>query len=306
LSTVLVIVMVALGEAHTPATEAMMLALRASLGGSPVLVREGAPPDGPALAELAHAEGATMVASIRWTDADRAHAAIRAFITSPGTFVDRELVFGPSDDPRERGRAVGLVLATLVPEPARPPVVAAAAVSPPPAPPEPAPERWTVEAAAIAALGIPGPGGGIGGAVAVRRRLSPHWAARAGGRAWVGEVATAQASSRTLAGGLGLAGLLTPPAARLGLEVRLDLLIIDESLAHFSQDDPAPVRRGRVLPGGDLLAELALRLSGGASLTLAAGAITQAGTTEIFVHGARVAALPAVRVIAEAGLRVRL
>jgi hypothetical protein len=300
--TFVVLVMVAVGEAQSPATQALALAVRAGLGGSQVLIREGDEPDGSRLAELAHAQGAALAASVRWSEEPRPRAAVRAYVTASGAVVERELVFDPADDPRERGRTVGLVLASLVPEP--PPPVAIAAAPAPPAPPEAA--RWHLEAAAAGVMGVTGDGGGVGGALGLRLRLSPRWSARAGARGWLGEVGSAQASSRALAGGLGLGVLLTPPAARLGLEVHLDLLALGESLAHFSEDDPAPVRLGRVQPGATLMTELVIPLAGGAAVTLGIGALGVPGVTDVFVDAVRVTTLPRLRLLAQGGLRVGL
>jgi hypothetical protein len=90
------------------------------------------------------------------------------------------------------------------------------------------------------------------------------------------------------------------------LGLRADALLVEQSLSHFSGDDPAPVRRGHILPGADLLAEAELRISAGASLVFSAGAEVVFGRAEVFVRGIRVAVLPPLRVVAEGGLRIRL
>jgi hypothetical protein len=299
-----VLVLVANGEAQTPAVEALARAVRGGLGaGAVVRVREAAPPASEeALGDAA--DDASTVAAIHWLDSERMHASLRIRVAGSRQVIERELVFSAVDAPEERGRTLGLLIVALVPEPA-PPVPVPVAERP--AEPRAGPPRFSLAAGATAAVGMGGRGGGLGGTAAAGLRLGTRWELRLMGLARAAEVSEAQASSRTLGAGVGvdvqaLAQHLPWPALR----IRFDALLCHQSLSHFSMDDPAPVRQGRTLPGGHLMAELSWPVSGGASLTLAGGAEALLGTIDVSVGGETVTALAPMRLLIEAGLRVGL
>jgi hypothetical protein len=272
--------------------------------------------DAAELGERARAAGARTAARVSWTDADRLAARLQVFEIEAGRVSTRTVVFEASDAPAERGRTLGLLLASVLepeasgggdrapplPVPARaPPATIAPAATPAP------PERWAVDAAAEGGLAVGGAGSGVGGTAGVRwarwRRLS----LRVGGRARFGEVGVAQASSTAYAFAAGAVVGIVPsqPGRRLALRLRLDALLLHESLTHLSSDDPAPVRRGRFLPGAAALAEVTWSLSPSVALMLAAGTEVAFGRTEVYVHDVVVTTLPPLRLLAQGGLLAR-
>jgi len=86
---------------------------------------------------------------------------------------------------------------------------------------------------------------------------------------------------------------------------RAELMLMYESLTHFSADDPVPVRKGGILPGGAALLEAEWRISTSAALHLAVGLEAAFGVTRVLVRGREVAHLAPIRGVLEAGLRAR-
>jgi hypothetical protein len=78
--------------------------------------------------------------------------------------------------------------------------------------------------------------------------------------------------------------------------------LLYESISHLSSDDPEPVRRGRLVPGASVVAELYWSLSPAVSLLLAAGPEVAFGTTHVFVHQSEVAELGPLRLVIQAGV----
>ena len=121
--------------------------------------------------------------------------------------------------------------------------------------------RWALDAVGEQGFAFGGFGTGAGGAIGVRWVLSPRLAFRAGVRGRFGDVGAAQASSRALAASLGGVITLLPTrtdrvgaseraakGGHFGLGLRVDALLLNESLSHLSTDDPSPVRTGRWMP----------------------------------------------------------
>jgi hypothetical protein len=120
-----------------------------------------------------------------------------------------------------------------------------------------------------------------------------------------GEVAPAQATSRVIVGGAGLAWQpwLDAPH-RWAVGARIDALVVHHDLGHLSADDPDVAHLSRFLPGLDLAVEGAFRFSDRAAFVVAAGTEIALGTTEVRVHDRLVASLPPARLLGELGLRV--
>jgi opacity protein-like surface antigen len=118
-----------------------------------------------------------------------------------------------------------------------------------------------------------------------------------------GSIPEAQSTTRTLEVGMGLGFELLPEASRWLLGVRTDAMVSYFQAAHLSEDDPAPDRQSRFLPGADLLVEAGFRLTGALSLYAGAGVAAMFGTTSIYTHGEQVAVVPAFRMVGELGLR---
>ncbi len=265
--------------------------------------------------ERRHA-GARAAARVTWLDDAHLRADVAVCLEPPAQH--QTITFAPSDPLPERGRALGVVVAyhlvtppqeTASPEPSPPQARAPATVAvPAPAAGAGEPRRWALEA--FAALGLPfgGDGAGFGGGLGLRWRGEERWGARVGARLRGAEIGAAQASYSGWALAAGVTRRLGPPAAGWipGLSVRAEGLLLYEVLTHYSSDDPAPVRRGRLLPALSALLEATFRLTGSAALYLNAGAEVATGPTEILVQKSKVAELAPWRAVAEAGFRTHL
>jgi len=325
LAAVSVLVIVASGEPADGSTQAMEQALRGALGREvEVAVRsasEGASDE--SLVATANNEHAALLVVVAWSERPR-RATLRIVKPTDGRWTDREIRFDSADVATERGRTVGFALASMVPEdalsppPDRPPTPApSSSAIPPPsataarpaeaqAPPYlPGPNPLALEAAALAVTAPGGYGGGLGGVFAVRVPLAGAFAVRGAMSVRGGEVAPAQATSRVIVGGAGVAWQPWLDARRRwALGARFDALVIHHDLGHLSEDDPEIAHLSRFLPGFDVAIEGGYRFADRAAFVGAAGTEVALGTTDVVVREHQVASLPPVRVLAELGLRV--
>lgn len=164
---VVVVVMVAAGDAADPETRAMVRTLERSLEqGSTVLVQEtSSVPSDLAAEAAARAQSAESVVVIAWPGRFRARVRVRS---TSGTWATREMQFSPGDQPDERGRTVGLIAATMVPGELGPP--------PPPPPPPPPTPRGAIGVDLLAAPGLDSNAWGLGfGARGGARVIGPLW-----------------------------------------------------------------------------------------------------------------------------------
>ncbi len=174
-----------------------------------------------------------------------------------------------------------------------------------PPPPPPISRGWSMELGILGALGLHGPAAGLGGTAGMRWHASTRWSFHLGGRARVGQLQLAQASAVTLGLGPGAICRLWPDGpSRTSLSARADLLVVHESVSRFSSQQTTLVRKGHLRPGANALLELDFRVTDSALFGLAAGVEGVLARTDVVVHGARVAVLPPLRLITEAGLRV--
>jgi hypothetical protein len=253
--------------------------------------------------------GARAAARVAWLDDLHLQAEV-AFCGQPP--VQRQTIrFAASDPLAERGRALGVVIAyrlVTAPPDATPAETAPAPVARAPAADLPEPRRWSLEAFAAVAVPVGGDGAGFGGGLGLRWRGEERWGARVGARLRGAEIGAAQASYSGWAFAAGVTRRIGPPPAGWvpGLSLRAEGLLLYEALTHYSSDDPAPVRRGRLLPAVSALLEATFRLTGNAALYLNAGAEVATGPTEILVRRSKVAELAPWRAVAEAGFRTHL
>lgn len=115
---VVLVVLVAAGDARDGAIDAMARVARDALGaGATVAIREfpRLPSDDEALAtaEVLHA---TAVAEVSWADAQHLHARLHAYVEGAPRWVDRQIGFDPVDAPSERGRTLGFAVVSMLPE----------------------------------------------------------------------------------------------------------------------------------------------------------------------------------------------
>lgn len=320
LAAVTVVVVVAAGEADDPSTPAIEQALRTALGAdASIAVRTSDDVETPG------GDGAPLVGVVTWSDRQRR---VTIHFTNPrdGRSSDREIRFDASDAPAERGRAVGFALASMVPaeELVRPGEPRPTNVAPaPPAPQSPIPTSTppatpsetsvappranglALDATAVATTAVGGYGGGLGGTFAFRVPLLGAVGARVALGARGGEVRPAQATSRVFVGAVGLTWQpWLDSRRRWAAGARVDALVLNHQLSHFSDDDPESVPLSRFVPGFDAAIEAAFRFSDRALLVAAVGPEVALGKTEIIVRGREVATLSPVRIFGEMGVRV--
>jgi hypothetical protein len=321
----LVVVLIAQGRGD-PMAAAFERAVRGVLGPEArieIATSELDPPDDESAARAGSADG---VVELSWS-AQRAR--INCWVVDEKRWVEREISFGASE-PRseretlERGRLLGLTVATMFAEEAEAPREVAPALpeanapAPPIQPvvmklrdgPEPTKDggretKRGLEFAGTASWGIGGTAAGLGALAGLRLAWTgPLWSRFfVAGRA--GSIPEAQATTRSLqlGAGLVLAASLAPLPLELGL--RGDLFASYFEASHLSEDDVEPDRKSRWLPGGDLVLEGGYQLAPSAGLFVGGGVEAVAGRTDIYTHGERVAALPILRLLAEVGFRAR-
>ena len=295
-----VVVLVAAGGAAEPTTMAIERAASEALGHTArVVVREsmGAPTDGEALALASEAnEGA--VVEVTWSDRGHRVAMLRVHLAGRRRWMERTIGFGAADADPERGRTIGLALASMLPDPdpapapsARPARAARGDAAAAVARAERAARRRVPEAVSpdrtrstsgeiryamdFFGLGAAGLGGNVqtaGGGAALETFLTPWFALRIGGAVRGGDVAGAPARTLSL---LATAGVELRPWATTRL-ARLRGLAPRGLRAHEPDGDPLlgqPARTSRrwraPLSGVDAVIEMEWRL--GESVDLLAG-----------------------------------
>jgi hypothetical protein len=330
-----VVVLVAAGGASEPTTLAIERAASEALGrAARVVVREatGAPSDGEALAIGSEANEAAVV-EVTWTDRAHRVATLRAHLAGRRRWVGRTLGFSAADVDSERGRTIGLALASMLPdaEPAGPvsrePPATQEIVAPPPqrprpkATPPPAPEiaeqpapdltpaalRYALEFFGTGAAGL---GSSLltgGGGAAFETFVTPHFGLRIGGSVRMGDVAGSAARTLAL---LGTAGLVLRPwpsteSRPFGAALRVDYVLMNQTATHQSSNAANVSTMMRPLSGVDALLEAEGRLGGGADVVVGAGLEEMFATTYVDLNGTRMATLPPLSAVAQGGLRLR-
>lgn len=313
-------------DAADPQARAFERAARGALGPEAVLSIEQRPTDPPDADSVALAHGADGVVELSWSD-DRARARIHCYLSQRQRWVDREVTFGesgasPEREAAERGRLLGLAVATMFADDENLPEPSAATVSSTEPPPVPAdatrapsnmrtrqdvatPGHSSLEFAGIASAGIDGTAAGLGASAALRIDWLAPFSARMFLAARAGNIPEAQASTRTAQFGGGLSADFLPRLSRWHAGARVDGFLSYFEASHLSADDVVPDRRSRWLPGSDLLLECGFRFADAAGLYAATGLELMFGTTQIFTHGRQVAVVPALRAVGEFGFRTR-
>jgi hypothetical protein len=268
-------------------------------------------------AESDAAVEADVVVVLRWADDTRRRATLRVR-TRDGRASERDVAFGAADPAAERGRALGFAAVAMIPEDVRlaPERVAPEPVQPSPvvtSPPEEAPRppvglrtgRVWIEATAQGTTAFAGSANALGGGVAVRFPLRSI-ALRVGGAVRAGAVTEADASSLLVRADAGVAFWTVAFDPRLILGARTGLVVFRHALSRTPRGevDGSTTSGTHTLFGMELLGEASWALGSSISLIAGAGAEVAFGTTSVLLGPQRVASLPAVRVLMEAGVRM--
>ncbi len=167
---------------------------------------------------------------------------------------------------------------------------------------------FSVDVVAVGAAGFTGDSvDEIGGGVAAQWFLYPHIALRLGLTMRGGSVEAANGTTLSIAGSAGLAWhpWRTGRGKPFGLGVRVDWLVLDESLKHYptgpqdSQDSDA-----RPVTAVDALVDAYIRVAGGVAWVVGLGIENDFGQTRVEFSGMQVATIPALHGIAESGIRL--
>jgi hypothetical protein len=200
----------------------------------------------------------------------------------------RSVRFGERDALGERGRAIGLLASTLLPEGWSRSEPAAA---PPPETPRasaadtPAavaigtsaalarPDRWGVDATAALLAGTSDGVSTFGLTIAARRRLTGGWAARAGLKLELGDMPGDSGSARAAGAIAGIQwtspGLERP--GEVGFGARADVIALGRRLRRSMPADPDDTSLADLVLGGDAVGIVGLALSPHAAVVADAG-----------------------------------
>jgi opacity protein-like surface antigen len=304
---------------------------------SVVRVAPAVPPDVEVVGDAGKL-GAAAAVIVSWPDASLLTTEVRVFVVAPengaSRWMARTIVFSARDLPAERGRALGLVIASILDESwgiapvakAEPPVVATRGEGPktqqPVQPVVPlavatrpgatesaeAPPRWALEANVTTATGQWGDADdSIGGMVALRRSLSTRWALRAGLGFRVADVDGADATARTVVGAAGLvwtsAGFERSHA--FGYGARADLLVAHASVQRGDGSSSSSQTESYWSLGGDLLGQVGYGLSPGTALLAGVGVEELLTAGDIYVGGQPAATIPHTQLVLEVGVLSR-
>jgi hypothetical protein len=314
-ASIIVLLVLSQGEAQDEGMVAMTRAAERALGtDSRIFVHEptGTLSDDDAVS-LGQQVRASAVVEVRWGGPDRTVAHLHVHLAEGAGWFDRDLTFAQSAPYAERGRTLGLQIATMVPDtplaeaPRPAPQVPAPPVeTPPPVAPivdeGAAPRAWAFDLAAIGSAG--GSAEGVGAALGLRYGVAPRLAIRAAAGWRSGEIASASASSRALYGSLGVFVGAFPDPRTWTLGLRADLMVLHHALSRADQNGVDIRSAARALPGADLLAELGLAAGSRTRVVVALGAEYAFGTTEVYVGQDRVATIRRLRAVGEVGMRI--
>lgn len=270
----------------------------------------------------ARGRGVDGVVELSWS-ADGSTARLHCFLTGEQRWVDREISFGSpaasAREAQERGRLVGFAAAGMFSDSAAPaPEHAAAearrtsiarrassiAKKEDARPTAAEPHRRLLEFAGVASAGVGGTASGVGAAAGFRWRFADAWWARAFVAGRTGNIPVAQASTRLVELGGGVAwSFWDAPRSPCVFGVRVDAFASYFEASHLSEDDVVPDRQSRWLPGMATFLEGGFRFTAGAGVFVAGGAEGLFGKTDVYTHGNRVAVVPALRLVGELGFR---
>jgi hypothetical protein len=114
-ASIVVVILVAVGEASAPTTATIVAAAAESLGPTASLVvRETANPNDVDAMRLENELHAVAVVQIVWANSARTRVKLRLHRSRYNRWVDREVAFLPEDSLRERNRALGFALGSML------------------------------------------------------------------------------------------------------------------------------------------------------------------------------------------------
>ncbi len=159
---------------------------------------------------------------------------------------------------------------------------------------------------AVGAMGIGGPANGLGGGAEGELFLTRALGVRVGASARIGSISELPGNDlvSSLTAGLEWWPLQISADRRMGIGLRADALALHHQVSATTGGQAES--QGRFLPGADLLVVGALRLTSRVEFVAGLGSEMAFGTTEVRMGSTHqtVATIPALREIAEAGIRL--
>lgn len=301
---------------------------------SVVRVAPSVPPDADVVDDASKI-GAAAVVILSWHGTTLLTTDVRMFVASPDDgvshWITRTIIFSARDRPAERGRALGLVIASVLDEswglaPAAR-VEQPAPIASPPREPEKLEDRplsvaprgepfesgevaprWALEASVTTAVEHwADVDDSIGGMIGLRHSLTSRWTLRTGLSFRVADIDGANATGRTVLGAVGVAwraaGSERPQAFNFG--ARFDLLGVHEAIQHAEAGPGVSRTEGYWSMGADLLAQVGYGLSPGTALLVGAGVEEIATEAQVDVAGEPSATIPHTRLVLELGVLSR-
>jgi hypothetical protein len=167
--------------------------------------------------------------------------------------------------------------------------------------------RIGIDLLGAAAFGIGGTAGTEGGGGGIEWFMHPRLSLRIGALARAGTIDLAEARSTTVVSSAGI--VLHPWQATrtdpFAVSMRVDYILVRQSATHFDSDDPSPVALARWISGVDTFVDAQVLLSSQIAAVAGIGLEDVWSPTYIYVRDQRVAILPALRAVAEAGFQLR-
>jgi hypothetical protein len=261
---------------------------------------------------------AGAVIEVSWPDADGRRAHLHAHLRPTAAWIDRDVTFEPTSSPWERGRAIGLAIAAMVPddegpkeEPApvsveTPPLVTTVIIPPAYKPPDRPyligevprpPSRFQASLSGEVGTGISG-----GARAAFTWWLAPRFGLHLdlGGRA--SHVAAVNARTLRFDAGVGGAVRLYGSGGGSSFVVYGEVRAVRDQVTR-GRTDGVEETHARFLPALAISGELALAMSSHWALTTAIGADFTLGKTTLAVNDTQAGALPRVAAVGALGLR---
>lgn len=331
---VLLLLLIATGEAHDPATIALCSTLEESLGKEvTVRVRETADLSDAEALRVERELRANATAVVRWRGPEHLGATVRMHNAERNVWYTRTITFTPQDASSEKGRSIGLLMVAVGRDGAPPDTAPPPAPAPPSPPPASAPAKPAVEtpeptvrktadarapagngstwrrvglgAAGIATVGAGGPATGVGAGLEGVGFLTHRFALRLGASGRMGRLSELPGSDTVVSAGAGCEAWVVGAGGTVSLGVRLGALAILHRVRADADGGPAETH-DRWLPGADLRIQSSVRLGSNLVWMLGVGVDAAAGSTEIRKGDDRVviATIPPVTLVGETGLRV--
>ncbi len=157
-----------------------------------------------------------------------------------------------------------------------------------------------------AAIGVGSSASTAGGGGAIEWFLHPRFSLRLGAVARAGTLGAAQTHMSVVTS----AGVVLHPwqptrSEPFAVTIRVDYVLVRESATHLDFDDPGPVDAARWMSGVDTFLDGQLLLSSQIAAVAGIGVEDVWAPTYVYVRDERVATLPALRAVAEAGFQLR-